>query len=137
MLPLLALAKSPTLWLAGGIAAAAFAGYMYYMHTQNTILSLELNNSTLKSNQVILQATIDSEKEALDRTKEQYEVLFREFSELQEANEQAEAYSESLIKILTKHDLEYLALKKPGLIENRINNATKKIFSDIESITTN
>jgi hypothetical protein len=28
-----------------------------------------------------------------------------------------------------------LSLRKPGLIEGRINNATKKVFDDIESLT--
>ena len=48
-----------------------------------------------------------------------------------------EAYkeSDSLRKLLAKHDLTKLAIEKPGLIEKRINDATDKTFDDIERLT--
>ena len=134
---LLSIFRSPTLWLIGIVGAAAFSGYLYVKHMEKDILELEGTNVTLKVNQDQLKDVIDGERETLKRTREQYEVLQREYNELKEANAAAEVYSEKLLKLLTKHDLEYLALKKPGLIENRINNASKNIFADIESITTN
>ena len=131
------LLKSPTVWLTGGLAIAGLSGWLYYTNMQDTIATLKRDNTVLQSNQQALKDAVASEKEVLERTKEQYDVLLREYKELQVANEEAEVYSEQLLKLLTKHDLEYLALRKPGLIENRINNATKNIFADIESITTN
>jgi len=37
----------------------------------------------------------------------------------------------SLRKILADHDLTRLALEKPGLIENRINSATTRLFNEL------
>jgi glyceraldehyde-3-phosphate dehydrogenase/erythrose-4-phosphate dehydrogenase len=36
---------------------------------------------------------------------------------------------------LRKHDLAKLSLKKPGLVEKKINNGTKKLFRSLESLT--
>lgn len=37
--------------------------------------------------------------------------------------------------MLADHDLEYLASQKPKLIENRINSATKRVFSELEELS--
>ena len=42
-----------------------------------------------------------------------------------------------LIEKLQKHDLTRLSLKKPGLIEKRINDGTKELFESFESLTGN
>lgn len=54
---------------------------------------------------------------------------------LREDTAKAESYKEQLLTALGEHDLTFLAARKPGLIENRINDATKKIFDNIESST--
>ena len=40
-----------------------------------------------------------------------------------------------LEETLRKHDLRFLALKKPNLIEKRINDATRRVFDMIEKET--
>lgn len=47
----------------------------------------------------------------------------------------SESRSKTLERLLSRHDLEFLALNKPGLIERRINNATETVFRDLECIT--
>ena len=49
----------------------------------------------------------------------------------------SEASRNRLIEVFGKHDLTRLALRKPGLIESRINNGTKKAFDGIESVSGN
>ena len=49
--------------------------------------------------------------------------------------DEAERYGDELRKKLHKHDLTRLSIKKPGLIEKRINDGTNKLFDSIESIT--
>ena len=50
-----------------------------------------------------------------------------------------EQYGDNLRKKLHKHDLTRLSIKKDiyqsGLIEKRINDGTKKLFDNIESVT--
>lgn len=56
-------------------------------------------------------------------------------TELQKKLQESEVYKDNLISKLQKHDLAALSLKKPGLIEKRINDATKKVFDEIEADT--
>ena len=48
---------------------------------------------------------------------------------------EAEKYGDELSKKLREHDLTRLTLRKPGLIEKRVNDATQKVFEDLESST--
>ncbi len=47
----------------------------------------------------------------------------------------AEEYGDELRATLNKHDLTHLANKKPGLIEKRMQDATDKLWGDLESVT--
>lgn len=115
------------LLLMGSIAGG---GYFYYTDTQSTIAQLRTNNERLKLVAEDNEKTIDLMKENAART----QVLSDELAaKLQES----EASRNRLIEVFGKHDLTRLALKKPGLIETRVNNGTKKAFDDIESISGN
>ena len=46
-----------------------------------------------------------------------------------------EEYGDELRNTLNKHNLTHLANKKPGLIEKRMQNATDKLWDDLESVT--
>ena len=68
--------------------------------------------------------------------------LTSDFQQQQELNSElniklkaSEAYGDNLAKKLREHDLTMLTLKKPGLIERRVNSATQKILTDLESST--
>jgi flagellar basal body-associated protein FliL len=109
--------------LAGG-------GYFYYTDTQNTIAQLRTNNAQLKIVAEDNERTINAMKEDAETNAE----LAAELTlELQESEQRRNA----LINIFSRHDLTNLAMKKPGLIEKRLNNGTEKAFDDIESITGN
>lgn len=115
------------LLLAGSIAGG---GWFYYTDTQETIAQLRDNNAQLKIAAEDNQRTID----ILEETAERNLTLS---NELQERLNESEESRNRLIEVFGKHDLTRLALKKPGLIESRVNNGTKKAFDDIESITGN
>ena len=68
--------------------------------------------------------------------------LTSDFQQQQVLNEElniklkaSEAYGDNLAKKLREHDLTMLTLRKPGLIERRVNSATKQVFEDLESST--
>lgn len=42
---------------------------------------------------------------------------------------------EVTIDLFANHDLKALAERKPGLIENRVNKATKRVFDELERLT--
>ena len=55
--------------------------------------------------------------------------------DLQSRLDKANVYKDVLIGKLRKHNLARLSLKKPGLVEKKINNGTKKLFRSLEVIS--
>ena len=67
--------------------------------------------------------------------KESYEKQGKALNNLTLKNAQIEAEKDKYLDIFRRHDLNKLAIAKPGLIEIRSNKATKEIFETIENDT--
>src|SRR6056300_332044 len=91
------------------------------------------DNQTLKENQVKLEYAIEEQKAAFETMKESYEKQGQALNNLQRANAEIEAEKDRYMSIFQRHNLDKLALMKPGLIENRLNNGTKAVFEEIEN----
>ena len=104
----------------------AFGGY--YWISEKRISTLTENNAKLTIAAQTNQETIDK----LEEANQAYEVANKE---LQLKYREAEKYGDELSKKLREHDLTRLTLRKPGLIEKRVNDATQKVFEDLESST--
>jgi predicted RNase H-like nuclease (RuvC/YqgF family) len=107
--------------LSGGI-------YFYYTSTQETIQQLRENNFALEAANKTNQETISQMEQAAELSKKLNKELTDKYNE-------AESRVNTLRDKLIDHDLTNLSLKKPGLIEKRINNGTDKAFKHLESIT--
>lgn len=112
----------------GILGSAAWGAKYYYDSTQATIATLRENNAKLEVANQTNQATIN-------RMQEDTVALQANLSELSAELNEAEQYKDELIAKLQKHDLSMLSLKKPGLIETRINNGTKAIFDELENLS--
>ena len=113
------------LGLVGGVV---YGGWYYYKDTQARIAILTENSAKLE------QAT-NTQKQTIDTLVEDAE-KYRELNkELNTKLEAANDYKNDLISKLRKHDLSRLSQQKPGLVEKKINNGTKKLFESFESIT--
>ena len=112
----------------GLIGGVLYGGYYYYKDTQSRIAVLTENSAKLEQATNTQKQTIDTLVE--DATK--YRELNKELNTKLEA---ANDYKNTLIDKLRKHDLAKLSLKKPGLVEKRINNGTKKLFKSLEELT--
>ena len=114
------------LGLVGGVV---YGVYYYYKDTQARIQTLTENSAKLE------QAT-QTQKQTIDTLIADAEKFAKLNSELQSELIRANDYKNELSGKLRKHDLTRLSQQKPGLIEKRINNGTKKLFESFESITT-
>ena len=114
--------------LIGIILAMAMAFGGYYWLTEKRLTVLTENNAKLSIAAQTNQQTIDK----LSEDFEKQQVLNKELGIKLKASE---AYGDNLAKKLREHDLTMLTLRKPGLIERRVNSGTKKILKDLESTT--
>ena len=104
-------------------------GLLYYRDTQKRISTLQQNNAKL-------EVAVQSKETALNEMTANFEKQSRLNKELSGKLEDAEKDQDDLRSKLQKHDLTRLSIGKPGMMEKRINDDTKKLFSDFESITT-
>ena len=112
----------------GLIGGVLYGGYYYYKDTQARIAVLTENSAKLEQAANTQKQTIDTLVE--DAAK--YRELNKELNtKLEAANE----YKNTLIDKLRKHDLAKLSLQKPGMVEKRINNGTKRLFESLEKLT--
>lgn len=90
-------------------------------------------NQTLTANNIKLDQALEDQREAFTRMVTEYEKQGQELNNLARANAQIEAEKDQYLAIFRKHNLDKLALMKPGLIESRVNNATKEVFEVLEN----
>ena len=112
----------------GVVGGVVYGGFYYYKDTQARIAILTENSAKLEQAANTQKQTIDT----LVEDAEKYRELNKELNtKLEAANE----YKNKLIGKLRKHDLAKLSLQKPGLVEKKINNGTKKLFESLEKLT--
>ena len=113
------------LGLVGGVV---YGGYYYYKDTQARI-------QILTENSVKLEQATQTQKQTIDTLIADAEKFAKLNNELQLGLVRANDYKNELIGKLRKHNLTRLSQQKPGLIEKRINNGTKKLFESFEFLT--
>lgn len=112
----------------GVVGAILFGAYWEYKDMQNRI-------DTLRENNAKLEQVSQANAEALAKATAFAAQMEQQNIQLTASLQEAEKYKDELLNKFQRHDLSLLSLKKPGLIEKRVNNATKKVFDDIERLT--
>lgn len=103
-------------------------GYMYIQKLQADVQTARDNVAKME----IAVATAEASIKILQEDQAKIAELNRKLSsDLQKA----EAYGDDLRKKLNRHNLTALALDKPGLLEGRMNNATAKLWRELEQDT--
>ena len=110
------------------LGGAGYGAYYYYKDTQARIAILTENSAKLE--------------QAASAQKQTIETLIADAAKFQELNKElniklnkANDYKDTLIDKLRKHNLAKLSLKKPGLVEKKINSGTKKLFESFEKLS--
>tara|TARA_R100001369_G_scaffold26710_2_gene48162 strand:+ start:4699 stop:5088 length:390 start_codon:yes stop_codon:yes gene_type:complete len=113
------------LGLVGGVV---YGGYYYYKDTQSRIQTLTVNSAKLETAAKMQKNTIDTLQ--ADAAK------FAELNnELQTKLVNANKYKNQLLSKLRKINLSKLSAEEPAVWERKINNASKRVLEDFESIT--
>ena len=92
-------------------------------------------NQTLSANNMKLEAAIVEQQAAMEALRESYEKQGQALMNMTRKNAEIEAEKAEYLAIFARHNLDMLAIKKPGLIENRFNGASIKVMEGIEDDT--
>ena len=92
-------------------------------------------NQTLSMNNMKLESALEEQTAAFEAMKESYEKQGKALMNMSRRNAEIEAEKAEYLAIFARHNLDMLAIKKPGLIENRFNGASVKVMEGIEDDT--
>ena len=96
----------------------------FYLYQQNRVLS---------ANNLALEGAVQEQQMAMDAMKESYEKQGKALNNLVSKNAQIEQEMNQYLDIFRRHNLNQLAIAKPGMIEKRVNDSTKQVFESIEN----
>ena len=109
----------------GLVGGSVYGAFYYYKDTQQRIQILTENTAKLETAKKLQDITMIEDREK-----------FAELNkELQSNMAAANKYRDVLINKLRKHDLTKLSLKKPRLVERKINAGTAKLFRSLEVLS--
>ena len=92
-------------------------------------------NQTLTANNMKLEAAVIEQQAAMEALRESYEKQGQALMNMSRKNAEIEAEKAEYLAIFARHNLDMLAIKKPGLIENRFNDASQLVMEGIEDDT--
>ena len=98
----------------------------YYLYNQNV---------TLKENNTKLEYAIEEQTRAMETLRESYERQGQSLLNMSRKNAEIEAEKAEYLAIFSRHNLDMLALKKPGLITNRFNDGSEQVMESMEDDT--
>jgi uncharacterized protein (UPF0305 family) len=115
--------------LIGIIIAMVISGYFYY---QFSVVPMQVKLEE-QTKVILAQDLRDQEqKAAIEAIQNNLIKTGESLRGLQVQNQQYETQMAEYMDIFRRHNIAKLASAKPGLMETRINNATKEVFDAIE-----
>lgn len=111
------------------VLLAGAGGAFYY------VKKLQHDNELLKINQVKLEEAVSEQQEVIAMQKESFEKIQTANAELNSKVAELNKAKNELQNKLAKHDLNFLAVEKPGLIQRIINKGSKDVLNEIETLT--
>ena len=96
----------------------------YFLYNQNT---------TLKAENQAFELRDQVQKETIEAQQQSFATQTSALNNMTARNAEIEGEMSRYLDIFRRHNLNKLALAKPGLIETRVNNGTKDVFDSIEN----
>jgi hypothetical protein len=110
--------------LIGIILVLGLGGYWLYQE-----------NQTLAANNLVLEGAVAEQKAAFDAMKDALEKQGQSLQNMSRRNAEIEAEKAEYLSIFSRHNLDMLAIKKPGLMESRFNKGSISVMEGIEDDT--
>lgn len=107
--------------LIAAVAVLATGSYILYLQYDKAQAEIATLNSA-----------IDAQRATTEEYKAQLEIQTQALKDLSDKSNKLEGDVRRYLDIFKRHNLTKLATAKPGLIEPRINKATKEVFDAIE-----
>ena len=90
-------------------------------------------NTTLKAENQAFELRDQEQKLTIEAQQESFATQTSALNNMTARNAEIEGEMSRYLDIFRRHNLNKLALAKPGLIETRVNNGTKDVFDSIEN----
>ena len=113
----------------GGLLFVTIAGSGWYINYLGDQIS------TLKGNQLVLETQIEEQNESIKQYLEQQKNQQVQLNQLEAEKQEEMKDVNRLRKTFANHDLDKLALAKPGLMQSRINKASARVMATLEELT--
>ncbi len=115
----------------------ALGGAWYYTNKEKNaeIAFLLSENITLEGNVNILKDSINKSNETITNLQNSYDTIFTNYKNLEIEFNMYRKYGNEVNERINRHDLNSLALAKPELIENIINNASANALRCFELLS--
>ena len=112
------------------VAAAGTAGWF----------KIQLQDALLENQNLVVEleaekANVAAARTALELQTEQVAAAEEKMAQLRVENERARAQVAYTRNLFADHDFQNLMEKKPGLITKRMQDATDRVFADLNSLT--
>ena len=120
----------------GFLLIATAGGSYFYIGTQKAqIAQLQVELQTAVNNQAVLESAIAQQNAQMQEQLESQIENQALISELSEANNFARQEVNQLRNTFARHDLNNLAIAKPGLIEKIVNRGTARVHQQFIDLT--
>ena len=113
----------------GGLLFVSLTGSAWYIDR------LQDQVSTLKGNQLMLESSIKEQNDSIKNFLDQQKKNAEQLQSMTISNQDAQREVTKLRSTFAKHDMDDLALNKPGLLEKIVNRGTKKVKNELIAIT--
>ena len=120
----------------GFLLITTAGGAYFYINMQKAqIGQLEVELQTSVSNQQVLESTIANQNSELQDQLEAQRQSQARISELSEANDAARQEVSEMRNTFARHDLNNLAIARPGLIQGVVNRGTAQVHQQFIDLT--
>tara|TARA_R110002051_G_scaffold114783_3_gene187702 strand:- start:790 stop:1215 length:426 start_codon:yes stop_codon:yes gene_type:complete len=120
----------------GFLLMASVSGSYFYINMQRAQLAqLEVELQTSISNQQVLESTIAQQNTQMQEQLENQRQSQARITELSEANDEARQEVTEMRNTFARHDLNNLAIARPGLIEGVVNRGTAAVHQQFIDLT--